>query len=203
MKLTIYPDRNLETKTEPVTVFDEALGTQLDEMVALMRQTQGCGLSANQAGKTNRVCVVQPAGPDSVVEMINPEILSKKGTTKMVEGCLSFPGVSEWITRPGEVKVQWQDRTGSIVVETFTGIYASMVQHELDHLDGKTFLDLMSPLKLKFVLKDYRKALMYLRAAYQHQQQQEAAIGVPEGAEDLPAEPSLPVDVDRSVPVDL
>ena len=89
------------------------------------------------------------------IEVINPKIVSLRGEMKYEEGCLSFPGMSEFVTRAAEVDLEYQDRTGAVQRLTAKGLVAVCIQHELDHLDGITFIDRLSPFKRKIALREY------------------------------------------------
>jgi peptide deformylase len=162
-----YPDPVLKERCSEVTAFDADLHQLLDDMAATMATADGIGLAANQVGVTQRVFVmdvpVDQREPQTaaepvrtgLLEVINPRIIQAKGEVKYEEGCLSFPNVHEWVTRAAEIDLVFQDRDGTQQRLTARGLLAICIQHELDHLEGITFLDRLSPLKRRIVLRDY------------------------------------------------
>lgn len=133
-------DACLRKVCRPVTAFDERLGTLLDDMLETMYHADGVGLAGPQVGILRRVCVIDCG--DGPVELVNPRIIEKSGTQGDMEGCLSFPGQSGYVERAMKVTVEGYDRHGDLYEYETEGLFARAVQHELDHLDGKVFLDL-------------------------------------------------------------
>ena len=153
-----YPDPRLKRIAAPVVAFDQTLWTLLEEMRETMYAEDGIGLAAVQVGVPLQVVVVDCSEQQNVpLQLINPQIIEQSGETETTEGCLSLPGVYEEITRPDEVKVTFMDATGVAQVETFTGLVAVCVQHEIDHLQGHLFVERLSRLKQQRVLKKFRK----------------------------------------------
>lgn len=154
-----YPDPVLKERCAEVTAFDAGLHQLLDDMAATMATADGIGLAANQIAVTQRVFVMDvPVGEHErtgLLEVINPRIVQSKGEVKYEEGCLSFPGVHEWVNRAAEIDLTFQDRHGQEQHLTARGLLAICIQHELDHLEGITFLDRLSPLKRRIVMRDY------------------------------------------------
>jgi len=164
-EIVTYPDPVLKERCTDVQVFDAELHRLLDDMADTMGVADGIGLAANQIAVTLRLFVMDvPLGSrDSDdesdrtgrIEVINPRITAARGETRYEEGCLSFPGVNEVVTRASEIDLTFQDRTGNEQQLTARGLVAICIQHELDHLDGITFLDRLSPLKRRIALRDY------------------------------------------------
>ena len=144
-KLRIYPDPILHKVSQPVTEFDDNLSDLVDSMFMVMDLADGRGISAVQIGALLRVIIV------SEIAMVNPEITDwSSGEQYIEEGCLSVPGVYEKRARSKFVTVKYQSINGGDPVEfTFEGIPAFCIQHEIDHLDGKIFIDESSQLKKK------------------------------------------------------
>ncbi|MCO4760561.1 MAG: peptide deformylase [Myxococcales bacterium] len=167
--IVTFPNPVLKTRCEPVTSFDEALTTLLDDMRDTMNEAEGLGLAANQVGVSLRIFTMGlPTGEDEDApvehfEIINPEIVTKKGEIRFEEGCLSFPGIAESVTRAGQVELRYYDRSGAEIVRVFDGVAAVCVQHEFDHLEGVTFLDRLSPLKRRLAMRAYKKAMAQAR----------------------------------------
>jgi peptide deformylase len=147
-KLIVYPDPILHQVSQPVTEFGTS---ELTQLVADMQQTMvaanGIGLSAIQIGVPLRVIIVHQTQPDNIETLINPVIQGFDGSQVVEEGCLSVPGVFEDRRRAFIVYAQYFDLDGNKVEKTFRGVEAFCLQHELDHLDGKVFIDEMSSLK--------------------------------------------------------
>lgn len=138
LEILKYPHPCLDQVCDPVTSFDQSLWTLLEDMAATMTASNGIGLAANQVGTSLRAFVMRhPDG--SVLEMANPRIVSQSGIENLnYEGCLSFPGKYAHTRRARHVHVEWQDRYGEPMNGSFFQIHAVCVQHEIDHLDGKT-----------------------------------------------------------------
>ena len=133
-------DPVLRKISRPVTEITPRILTLLDDMVETMRAADGCGLAAVQVGVLRRIVVIEVE--DGVVyEMINPEIIARKGRQEDQEGCLSVPGRFGITRRPMQVTVVYTDREGDEYELTGTGLLARAICHELDHLDGKLFID--------------------------------------------------------------
>ncbi|TAN46993.1 MAG: peptide deformylase [Methylococcaceae bacterium] len=154
-----FPDERLRKKAQPIAVVDDAARRLLDDMLETMYAAPGVGLAAPQVNVHKRVVVIDVTEEkNSPLCLINPEIISKEGEEESEEGCLSVPGVFEKITRAEKITVRAQDRTGqSFELET-GGLLAVCIQHELDHLEGKLFVDYLSPLKRHMARKKIQKA---------------------------------------------
>lgn len=153
-KIVQEGDPILKKVCRPVTKFDGRLAQLLDDMKETLRRADGVGLAGPQVGMLRRLCVVlepdengryededgKPVG--TMLELVNPEILTQEGEETSYEGCLSFPGKNAEITRPTRVTYRAQDHTGAVYTRTVEGITARCVCHECNHLDGITILDL-------------------------------------------------------------
>ncbi|HUB90170.1 MAG TPA: peptide deformylase [Dyella sp.] len=153
-----FPDPRLRTKATPVTEFDASLKQFLDDMFETMYAANGVGLAATQVNVHKRVLVADMSEErDQPLALINPEILEKDGTQVYQEGCLSFPGLFADVTRALRVKVRAQDVAGKTFELDVEGPLAVCIQHEMDHLAGKVFVDYLSPLKRSILLKRLEK----------------------------------------------
>jgi len=153
-----FPDPRLRTKAAPVTVFDAALKQFVDDMFETMYDANGVGLAATQVNVHQRVLVADMSEErNQPLVLINPEILAKDGSQVYQEGCLSFPGIFADVTRALKVKVRAQNVEGHSFELDVEGPLAVCVQHEMDHLAGKVFVDYLSPLKRSILLKRLEK----------------------------------------------
>ena len=144
-----FPDPRLRKVASPVTVFDAKLEVLIDDMFETMYDSQGIGLAATQIDVHKRLLVIDVSeSKDSPLVFINPsfEIIEDE-LSEYDEGCLSVPGFYETVSRPKGIKVQAQDRKGEKFEIEAEGILATCIQHEIDHLDGKLFVDYLSNLK--------------------------------------------------------
>ncbi|RKH47263.1 peptide deformylase [Corallococcus llansteffanensis] len=154
--IVIWPHKVLTTSTQPVTDFGPALEKLLEEMAEAMAEAKGIGIAANQVGEPLRVAIVGREDGTSF-EIVNPQLLSKQGDTKLEEGCLSVPDVWEKCPRVERVKVRYQDKKGEWHELEAEGRLAHVLQHEIDHLDGHVFVDHLSSLKRGLILERMRK----------------------------------------------
>lgn len=134
-------DDILKKKCREVTVFDDKLWVLLDDMLETMKEANGVGLAAPQVGILRRVAVIDVG--DGPIELINPVITSMRGKQREVEGCLSVPGQWGYVTRPAKVKVTAMNRYGKEFKVEGTELLARALCHEIDHLNGTVFLDLV------------------------------------------------------------
>lgn len=144
-----FPDPRLRTVAKPVTVFDESLQTLVKDMTETMYAAEGIGLAASQVDVHKRVLVIDVSEEkDSPRTFINPtfEVIEQE-LQDYDEGCLSVPGFYETISRPRRVLIKAQDETGEAFELEADGILAICIQHEIDHLEGKLFVDYISKLK--------------------------------------------------------
>lgn len=153
-----YPDERLRIKAKPVVAVDDNIRKLLDDMLETMYHAPGIGLAATQVNVAQRVIVVDVSEEKNQPRcFINPEILAKDGVEQHEEGCLSVPGFYETVERAEHIKVRAQDRNGhSFELETGE-LLAVCIQHEIDHLDGKLFVDYLSPLKRQRIKKKLEK----------------------------------------------
>jgi len=153
-----YPDPRLRRKAEPVAVVDGETRRLIDDMVEIMYDAPGIGLAAVQVDVPQRVMVIDISDArDELYVFINPEILEKDGEQVFEEGCLSVPGVYEPVTRASHVKLRALDRNGKAFEMEARGLLATCIQHEIDHLDGKVFVDHLSRLKQTRIRKRLEK----------------------------------------------
>lgn len=156
-----FPDPRLRTKATPVDVVDDALRKLIDDMFETMYAAPGIGLAATQVDVHKRLLVADvSAEKTEPVVLINPEILEKDGVEVMEEGCLSVPGFYEEVERAEHIRVRALDRNGESFEMEADGLLAVCIQHEMDHLEGKLFVDYLSEVKRqrirKKLLKDRR-----------------------------------------------
>jgi len=153
-----YPDPRLRTKARPVTVFDAALKRRIEDMFATMYAAPGIGLAATQVDWHYRLIVIDISKDQNQREVfINPQITGREGTASGEEGCLSVPGIYDEIVRAERVHVRAQDADGRTVERDLDGMLAVCLQHEMDHLDGKLFVDYLSELKRQRIRKKLDK----------------------------------------------
>jgi peptide deformylase len=153
-----FPDTRLRTKAEPVTDFGDEFQQQVDDMFETMYAAPGIGLAGAQVDYHKRLFVIDVSEDKSEpLVFANPEFIEKRGVEEMEEGCLSFPGVYAKVQRANEVVVKAQDRHGE-EFEIDTGdLLAVCIQHEYDHIEGKLFVDYLSPLKRNRIRKMLEK----------------------------------------------
>lgn len=158
-KILHYPNPRLRIKAKPVGKFDDKLQQLIDDMFETMYEDHGGGLAATQIDVQLQVIVIDPTcEKKNTYVLINPEILETSGKKKYEEGCLSVPGILEVVERAEYVKVKAFDRHGKEMIIESTGDYlAHCMLHEIDHLNGKLFIDLLSPLKLRRVKQKMKK----------------------------------------------
>jgi len=159
-KLTIleFPDPRLRTRAAPVEQVDDALRALIEDMFETMYAAPGIGLAATQVDVHRRFMVIDVSdAKDQPLVFINPEILARDGTETCQEGCLSVPGVFADVKRAERVRVRATDRHGEAFEIDADGLLAVCIQHEIDHLEGKLFVDYLSPLKRELVKKRLEK----------------------------------------------
>lgn len=149
-----FPDSRLRTRAEPVHVFDADLKKFVADMFETMYEANGVGLAATQVDVHQRVLVADMSEDrQQPLALINAEILEKEGSQVYQEGCLSFPGLYADVTRALKVKVKAQNADGKEIIVEAEGPLAVCIQHEIDHLEGKVFVDYLSALKRNMLLK--------------------------------------------------
>ena len=157
--ILIYPDDRLREIARPVDSFEPALAELVADLFETMYQERGIGLAATQVDEHRRLFVADVSEDRSgAMAFVNPEILARDGTVESEEGCLSIPGVNETIPRAERIRVRAQDEKGRTVEQDLDGLLAICFQHELDHLDGRLFIDYLSPLKQQRIRKKMEKA---------------------------------------------
>ncbi len=154
-----FPDPRLRTVAEPVTVFDDELSQLIDDMFETMYDAPGIGLAATQVDVHQRLIVIDVSeARDEPLVFINPQVeVLDEALDEYDEGCLSVPGFYETVQRPQHVRVTAQDRNGESFTMEPQGLLAVCIQHEIDHLDGKLFVDYLSSLKRTRIRKKLEK----------------------------------------------
>jgi len=167
--ILVYPDKKLKLISKEVLSFDATLHELLDDLYDTMCERNGVGLAAIQVGIAQRILIInipleveegvhdQPK--ENTLEMINPIILEKEGSALFQEGCLSLPGVYEDVERAKHVKVAYFDREGNKQIIEDDDFLSIAMQHEIDHLDGKVFIEKLSYIKRKKFEKEWKKVL--------------------------------------------
>lgn len=158
LPILIHPDPRLKKVAKPVSDSSDALRELADNMLVTMYDAPGIGLAAPQVGVLDRLivldCVKEEGAAARPLVMINPEVVeTAQEQSTYEEGCLSIPEQYADVTRPAEVTVAWMDVDGNAQRETFDGLWATCVQHEIDHLDGKLFIDYLKPLKRQMITR--------------------------------------------------
>ena len=148
LSIVRYPDARLHKAAQPVTVFDEPLKRLVADMTETMHAAPGIGLAATQVDVAKQVIVVDVSERrDSLVVLVNPEIVEANGESDIEEGCLSVPGIYELVPRAERVKVRAYDKNGKPFTLEAQGLLSVCIQHEMDHLKGKVFVEYLSQLK--------------------------------------------------------
>lgn len=143
-----YPDTRLHTVAKPIQTVDEAISRLIDDMAETMYAAPGIGLAATQVNRHIQLILIDTSETkDRLQVFINPKIITKNGEQDYEEGCLSVPGVYEHVTRADKIKVEALDRMGKKFILNAEGLLSVCIQHEIDHLLGKVFVDYLSPLK--------------------------------------------------------
>ncbi|KPK72815.1 MAG: peptide deformylase [Acidithiobacillales bacterium SM23_46] len=153
-----YPDPRLRRRAKPVAEVNEEIRRLVDDMAETMYAAPGIGLAAIQVDEAKRILVIDISeSRDRLQVFINPEIVDHDGEQTFEEGCLSVPGVFDEVTRPAFVKVRALDRDGKPFELEAHGLLATCIQHEIDHLEGKVFVDYLSRLKQTRIRKKLEK----------------------------------------------
>jgi peptide deformylase len=155
-----YGKPGLHSKAAPVEAFDADLNRLIDDMVETMYAAPGVGLAAPQVGVPLRVCVIDLSvgkRGGELFALVNPEFVERDGMQLEDEGCLSVPGFTAIVPRPARVVVRARDRHGAERTIEGTGLLARALQHELDHLDGRLFLDRLRGIKRELIVRRIRK----------------------------------------------
>jgi peptide deformylase len=158
LQILEYPDPRLRTRAKPVEVFDAALSRQVEDMFETMYAAPGIGLAATQVDYHKRLIVMDVSEDKRQPQVfINPEILTAEGTGTGEEGCLSVPGIFDEVKRAARIRARAQDATGKVFEIDLDGLAAVCLQHEMDHLEGKLFVDYLSDLKRERIRKKLDK----------------------------------------------
>jgi peptide deformylase len=155
-----YPDARLHKVAAPITVFDDGLKRLVVDMAETMYAAPGIGLAATQVDVHKQIIVVDVSERrDTLVVLVNPEILEATGVSDIEEGCLSVPGIYELVERAERVKVRAFDQNGNPFTLEAQGLLAVCIQHEMDHLKGKVFVENLSQLKQQRIRAKLAKQL--------------------------------------------
>ncbi len=162
LPILIHPDPRLKKVCEPVPEITDELRTLAQNMLATMYHAPGIGLAAPQVGITQRLLVADTVkegqGEPRPLIMINPEIVASSEERNVYdEGCLSIPEQYAEVERPAEVTIAWTDENGTAHQESFGGLWATCLQHEIDHLNGVLFIDYLKPLKRQLITRKMQK----------------------------------------------
>ena len=161
-KILLHPDPRLKKVCDALPDISDEIRVLADDMLETMYGAPGIGLAAPQIGLLDRMIVLdcekeEGATPQPVV-MVNPRIIATSDDTNVYdEGCLSIPDQYAEVTRPADVRVEWLDLDGNLQERDMDGLWATCVQHEIDHLDGKLFIDYLKPLKRQMITRKMQK----------------------------------------------
>jgi peptide deformylase len=160
--ILIHPDPRLRRVAEPVAAITREIGQLAEDMLATMYDAPGIGLAAPQVGVGKRLlvmdCVKDPALPRRPMVLVNPEVTWRsEDVNSYEEGCLSIPDQYAEVTRPAEVRVRWTALDGSDREEQFAGLWATCVQHEIDHLNGRLFIDYLGLMRRQMITRKMEK----------------------------------------------
>ncbi|HHJ80407.1 MAG TPA: peptide deformylase [Candidatus Tenderia electrophaga] len=156
--ILFFPDERLRRQCRPVSEVDAKLRQLIDDMFETMYEAPGIGLAAPQVGVFERLMVIDISEDKNAPQVfINPELLETRGVELMEEGCLSVPGIYEDVERADWIRVRALDRNGDSFEKEVSGLEAVCIQHEIDHLDGKLFVDYLSGLKRQRIRKKMEK----------------------------------------------
>ena len=160
--ILLHPDPRLKKAAAPVADLSDGLRRLADDMVETMYSAPGIGLAAPQVGVLERLIVLDCTPDDSaecgLLVMFNPQIMAQSDeTSSYEEGCLSIPDHYGQVTRPAEVTVTWLDRDGTQQQQDFSGLWSTCVQHEIDHLNGKLFIDYLGIMKRQLITRKMQK----------------------------------------------
>lgn len=159
-QILFLPAPCLRRVAKPVEAFDEALQTLIEDMFETMYDAKGVGLAAPQIGVSLRLSVVDVVGDKKQqLVLVNPEIIEREGEEAFSEGCLSVPGAYDTVIRAKKVTIRALDKFGKPFEMTAEGLLGECFQHEIDHLNGKLFVDLLSPVKRNMARRKLEKFL--------------------------------------------
>ena len=161
MQIIVAPDSRLNQISKKVEIIDDSIISTLNQMLACMYQNNGIGLAAPQVGILKRLVVIDCSDNKDTkkpLKLINPEITkSSKNISEFEEGCLSLPSQYAKVLRPSEITLKYRNIKGLSCESEFNGLEATCIQHEIDHLDGKLFVDHISKLKKNLIIKKLKK----------------------------------------------
>lgn len=160
LDILIYPDSRLHSKAKPVAEVDSRIQKLIDDMGETMYAAPGIGLAAPQVNVLERLIVIDISeSKDSLLAMVNPEIIVSEGRAEHEEGCLSVPGIYAPVNRSEKIRVRALNRDGKPFELDAEGLLGVCIQHEIDHLDGKVFVDYLSHLKQDRIRKKMQKTM--------------------------------------------
>lgn len=158
LKIVHYPDPRLHKVAQPIATVDDEIRTLIADMAETMYAAPGIGLAATQVDRHVRLILVDISeSKDALQVFINPEIIAASGRREHEEGCLSVPGIYDTVTRPERIRVRALDSRGQPFELEADGLLAVCIQHEIDHLDGKVFVEYLSRLKQERIRKKLLK----------------------------------------------
>ena len=161
MQIIVAPDSRLNQISKKVEMIDDYIISTLDQMLECMYQNNGIGLAAPQVGILKRLVVIDCSDNKNIkkpLKLINPEIIKlSKNISEFEEGCLSLPSQYAKVIRPSEITLKYKNTEGFLCETEFSGLEATCIQHEIDHLDGKLFVDHISKLKKNIIIKKLKK----------------------------------------------
>jgi peptide deformylase len=168
--ILLHPDPRLKAVAEPVADINDGVRRLADDMLATMYDAPGSGLAATQLGVMQRLFVMDCAKKEGTepqpMVLVNPEIVALSDQRKVwEEGCLSIPDIFAEVERPAEVTVRWLDLSGNPREGSFDGFPAVCIQHEIDHLDGRLYIDHLKPLKRQMITRKMQKLKRELKRA--------------------------------------
>ena len=153
-----YPDPGLRKKAVPIETVDESCLILAKDMLQTMYEYNGIGLASTQVNVRKRLVVIDLSeDKNEAIYLINPEILSSEGTEESQEGCLSLPEYYDTVIRAERITYRFQDLEGKVIKSEADGLLSVCIQHEIDHLDGKLFIDYLSPMKRRRLRKKLEK----------------------------------------------
>ncbi len=160
LDIVLYPDAGLRETCAPIPEMNDELDKLIDDMLYTMYDAPGIGLAAPQVAVQQRLIVmdVSEKGNQPIV-LMNPEVIQSAGSLTWEEGCLSMPGIYATIKRPSEILVRGMNREGKMIELEANELLAVCIQHEIDHLDGKMFIDHLSRLKRTRAMQQFRKLM--------------------------------------------
>jgi peptide deformylase len=162
LEILTLPDKRLKIQAKKIAIFDQDLQKLADDMIETMYHDNGIGLAGTQVDKHIQIFVADVSKDSNEPQVfINPEIISKQGEREYEEGCLSVPEYRAKIVRADKIILNYQNINGKEITAEFDGLLATCIQHEIDHLQGKLFIDYLSKLKQKRVLEKLKKLKMH------------------------------------------